>query len=108
MNMTEVTTASDIINLIPPREAIWNGKQVTYRPGRLNVCLGRGVAHRTAYNLLVKSGCQIEYTSFNDGLFEVLVPPNETLRLAVELGTSDLFRYVEPDIIEDGVRHPEG
>lgn len=99
----EITTAADIINMIPPREAIWNGKPITYRPGRLNVCLGRGTAHRTAYNLLIKCGCQIEYSSFNDGLFEVLVEPQSTLRLAVELGKSDLFRYVEPDIIESAV-----
>jgi hypothetical protein len=58
------------------------------------------VPHRTAYNLLVKAGCQIEYDSFNAGVFEVLVPPHETLRLAWILGTSQLFRYVEPDIIE--------
>lgn len=97
---TEITTAADIINLLPPREALWMGKPITYRPGRLHVCLGRGIGHRAAYNLLIKSGCQIEYSSFNAGVFEVLVPPHETLRLAVELGTSDLFRYVEPDIIQ--------
>jgi hypothetical protein len=104
-NAAEITSAMDIISLIPPREAIWNGRAIIYRPGRLSVCLGRGTAHRTAYNLLVQVGCQIEYSSFNDGLFEVLVPPNETLRLAVELGKSDLFRYVEPDIIEGDARH---
>lgn len=98
----EITTAADIINLIPPREAIWKGKTITYRPGRLHVCLGRGVAHRNAYNLLVQCGCQIEYSSFNSGVFEVLVPPNETLRLAGALGTNPLFRYVEPDIIQQG------
>lgn len=103
-NTVDLTTTADIINMIPPREAIWNGKPITYRPGRLNVCLGRGITHRTAYNLLVKSGCQIEYSSFNDGVFEVLVEPQNTLRLAMELGKSDLFRYVEPDIIDSKIQ----
>jgi hypothetical protein len=101
LNTAEITSAADILNLIKPREAIWNGKQITYRPGRLNICLGRGTAHRIAYNLLIKSGCQIEYTSFNEGIFEVLVEPRDTLRLAVELSSSNLFRYVQPDIIND-------
>ena len=106
-DLSEITTAADIINRIPPREAIWNGKPIKYRPGRLNICLDRGVTHREAYNLLIKHGCQIEYNSFNDGLFEVLVEPKQTLHIAVELNKSDLFRYVEPDIITDNINYYE-
>ncbi len=99
------STASDIVNIASPREAIWKGKLISYRPGRLNICLGGGVTHRTAYNLLVKMGCQIEYSSFKNGLFEVLVEPQKTLHLASELGKSNLFRYVELDIIENNIHN---
>lgn len=93
------TAAIDAADGVPTREAIWKGRPITYRPGRLHVCLGRGVAHRNAYNLLVESGCRIEYGSFNDGVFEVVVPPQETLHLAGLLGTNSFFRYVEPDVV---------
>ena len=85
----------------PSREALWRGKHITYRPGRLHIGLRRGVSHKVAYNLLVKAGCQIEYDSFNCGVFEVSVSPKDTLRLASILGTNSLlFRYVEPEILD--------
>lgn len=108
LDFSEITTTADIINRISPREAIWKCKPIKYRPGRLNICLDRRVAHRDAYNLLVKNGCQIEYNSFNDGLFEVLVEPQKTLHIAVELSKSNLFRYVEPDIITDNIDYYKG
>jgi len=58
------------------------------------------VAHKTAYNALVKAGCKIEYETFHYGVFEAVVPPEDTLRVAWSLGTSPMFRYVEPDIVE--------
>jgi len=90
----------DVVIQEPLREALWKGEQITYRPGRLKVALRRGVQHRSAYNVLVKAGCRIEYDSFNKGVFDVSVPPKETLRLAGTLGTNPLFRSVEPDILE--------
>jgi len=81
-------------------DALWKGRQISYRPGLLHVALKRGASHREAYNILVKAGCVIRYDSFVVDVFEVEVPQKETLRLAGFLSTNSLFRYVEPDIVE--------
>jgi len=79
------------------REALWKGRHIVYRPGRLRVALRRGVCHRVVYNALIRIGCRVDYSSFNSGVFEVIVPTKDTLRLAWLLGTnSSMFRYVEP------------
>lgn len=88
------------LSVEPIREALWMGRQIAYRPGLLHVALRRGVCHKMAYDTLIKAGCRIDYDSFRDGVFEVAVPPKDTLRLAVTLVTSPMFRYVEPDTLE--------
>jgi hypothetical protein len=82
------------------RDALWGGRFIRYRPGRLMVALERGVSNRDAYDYLVREGCGIKYESNASGVVEVVVSPKNTLRMAVILGTSPLFRYVEPDILE--------
>jgi hypothetical protein len=81
------------------REALWRGRVITYRPGRLRLALRYGVSNKVAYNFLVKIGCHIEYATYCEGVFDVVIPAQYTLRLAGILATSPMFRYVEPDIV---------
>lgn len=76
----------------------WCDKRVRYLPGRLHVCLKLGTDDDVGKNQ-IKSICPTAtvYNYMLPGLYEVLVPPNETLTQAEKLLNSNLFRFVELD-----------
>ena len=82
-------------------EALWQGKHIVYRPGKLVIGLKRGTCHKSAYDFLIRNGCAIDFAAVSGEKIVVDVRPQDTLRLAGILAISNLFRYVEPDIFKE-------
>jgi hypothetical protein len=75
-------------------EALWKGREITYLPGKIGLKIKKGHNNK-AYCLISKFGGTVHYTNTSGDVL-ISVPPQDTLKIALELSISGFFYHVNP------------
>lgn len=75
---------------------VFNNKQVKFNPGVVYVCVKMGMSIVDGMNLLAEFNLKAS-NIYDPKIMEVLIPRQDTLKIASMLSDSKLFRFVDID-----------